>query len=156
MGHAVTIHWRLRRPCRSVTQVRITMAIRSNPTIDASASLDESFVQLDDYLHLGLNWDGEDALPIERKVVSRAKNLLRLIAASAGLLGLMWESPSLAPNPSWAVELTWEKGNRWVMLVVEPGHSRIGCAVQEDDAEPRYRPVSRDDAIEQVLWAMRG
>jgi hypothetical protein len=132
------------------------MAIRQNLTTDTPASLGELFAQIEEYQHLGPNWDGEDALPIMRKVVLRAKNLLQRIAAEASLVGLRWVSPSVAPNPAGALELSWEKDDRWVMLIIEPGHSKVACAMQENGAEPRYRSVSGDDAVEQVLWAIRG
>jgi hypothetical protein len=124
--------------------------------IDIPTSLGELFAQIDEFPDLGPNWDGEDALPIERKVVSRAKNLLQLIATRATPLGLRWENPSAAPNPDGALELTWEKGDRWVMLIVASGQSKVGCAIQERGTEPRYRSVSKDEAIDQVLWAIRG
>jgi hypothetical protein len=131
------------------------MAIRPKPTTGTAASLGELFAQIDEFQDLGPNWDGENAMPIERKVVLRAKNLVQRISAEASLVGLRWESPSVAPNPDGALELSWEKDNRWVMLVLEPGHSKIACAKQENGAEPRYQSVSGDEAVQQVLWAMR-
>ncbi len=132
------------------------MTIRHSLTIDIPAFLSELFAQIDRYQDLGPNWDGEGALPIERKVVLRAKNLLQLIATRATSLGLRWENPSVAPNPDGALELAWEKDDRWVMLIIEPGQSKVGCATQEHGTEPRYRSLSKDEAIGQVLWAIRG
>jgi hypothetical protein len=42
------------------------------------------------------------------------------------------------------------------MLIIEPGQSKLGCAIQEHGTEPRYRSLSKDEAINQVLWAIRG
>jgi hypothetical protein len=81
------------------------MTIRHSLTIDLPAFLSELFAQIDRFQDLGPNWDGEGALPIERKVVSRAKNLLQSIAARATSLGLRWDNPSVAPNPDGALEL---------------------------------------------------
>jgi hypothetical protein len=142
------------------------MAIRSiseiqNAAADAElgaeirAALREVAAQIDEYRHLGPNWDGEDALAIGANVATRTKNLLRLIAAKARLLDLPWQNPSVVPNPDGGLELTWENGGRWAVLVVQPGQSRVGCATQEAGAEPQYQLVPRASAIEKALWVLR-
>lgn len=55
------------------------MTIRHPLTTVDSASLNDLFKQIDGYQRLGPNWDGEDALPVDRKVASRAKSLLQRI-----------------------------------------------------------------------------
>ena len=142
------------------------MAIRSidgilNAAVDADhgaeipAALEEVTAEIDEYRHLGPNWDGEGALAIEANVAARTKNLLRLIAANARLLDLSWQNPSVVPNPGGGLELTWEKGGRWAMLVVQPGQSKIGCAMQESEAESQFQLEIRRSAVDKALWALR-
>jgi hypothetical protein len=123
------------------------------------ATIDSRLVKLceeiDELGSLPANWDGEDALPVTRDVLSHAKQLLRVTAEAAGAMGLRWHPPSLAPTPDGGLELSWEVGKRWAMLTLRPSHQSVECSAQEDGSPPRYQLESVGDAIQRVIWALR-
>jgi hypothetical protein len=123
-------------------------------TIDPS--LTKSNDKIEAYRRLGANWDGEDALPVSAEAALRSKALLRLIAEAADVRGIQWRSPSIAPNPDGGLELSWEGGARWAMLIIQPGQSMVACITQEGSAAPERRVASIGTAMQSALWAMRG
>ncbi len=118
--------------------------------------LESAYSRLEELQQLGPNWDGEDALPIDEKVIAHARELLEQASGRALETGTTWLDPGISPAPDGAVELSWERGDRWVMLTVQPGRGMLACVIQDQQSEPKYQVESPGDAVERALWAMRG
>src|SRR5262249_35616842 len=91
---------------------------------------------------------------IAEDVADRATTLLCRVAEDAGTRGLQWESPAIAPSADGALELSWEVGDRWTMLVVSPGQGSIGCVVQQGGSPPKPTQESPTDAVQFAIWAL--
>jgi hypothetical protein len=125
------------------------------PSPPPSPDLAEALEKIDRCRRLQADWDGEGALPIQEEVAARTTTLLSQVAEEAVVLGLQWQSPAIAPSPDGALELSWEVGNRWAMLVVSPGQVSIECVTQEGSSPPRHSQESHGDAVQLAIWALR-
>jgi hypothetical protein len=100
------------------------------------------------------NWDGEDAFPVPEEVASRARDLVAQVAEEANVLGLHWQDPAVAPSPDGAIELSWEAGERWSLLVILPGQAILECVLQDSGSSPRHGKVSVEEGVQLALWAL--
>jgi hypothetical protein len=110
--------------------------------------------KIDSLRRLPRNWDGEGALAVSEEVASRAKCLLSRIAERAGSLEQAWQVPEIAPNPDGGLELSWEIGTRWVLLVIEPGQPDVHAVRQEGGEPPRSERLREEESIDMALWAL--
>jgi hypothetical protein len=117
------------------------------PTLDA---------EIEEFERLPPNWNGDDALPISRPVITESKILLRLITDKALAKDIGWRSPSVAPNPDGGIDFTWDCGERWVSISIVPEEESLECVTQQAGESPVFRVVPRVEAIEAALWAMSG
>lgn len=111
--------------------------------------------RIDELVGLGPNWDGEDAPAVSEDVAARTRALARQIAGEAQASRFAWISPSVAPNPDGGLELSWELGDRWVMVSVLPDEATIGCATQNAET-PAYQEGSLRQAVKAVLRFLAG
>src|SRR5205085_1344844 len=117
----ITLAPRKRRAARAV---RWRMAIAREVTAEDTA-VDALCARIDAFMRLGPNWDGEDAHPITRDTVKRAKALLEYVARSARNRGVRWAEPSVSPNSDGGVDISWDLAGHWVMLSVSPARTEI-------------------------------
>src|SRR2546425_290119 len=105
----------------------------------------EALDRIDYCRRLPGNWDGESGLPISEEVASRATELLTRVAERAGVVGLQRSNPAIAPNPDGALELSWEIGDRWVLLVIGAGQPEVDAVRQSGDLPPQSQRLQEEE-----------
>jgi hypothetical protein len=122
--------------------------------VAASASLEAIFREIDRYRALGQDWASDEAVPISKETSARTKDLLRRVAQAVARRGLPWRAPSVSPDPTGSINVSWEVGDRWLLLRIVPEHRRIESVTDVGMSQPQLTHVTAQGAASRVEWVL--
>jgi len=112
----------------------------------------ELFEEIESFTRLCPNWDGDSADPVSEETAGRAKALLAFLRAN--IPADRWREPSASPSPDGGVCLSWDDGERWLMIDVEAREKYLACVTQDGHHEPAHQWINDDDALVRLFWAL--
>ena len=123
--------------------------------VPSNGELSEALEEIAQLQELDEDWDLDGARPIDPQAMQLASQVARSVAELAEQEGVNWQPPEIGPVPDGSVAITWEGGQRDVLMVFRPGQTAsVECVTQEEGAGPVRQVVSEAEAVRLALWAL--